>query len=162
MTRKDDADLLILFVCTGNTCRSPMAAALMRRELDKRGCKDIIIESAGLSAGGQPANPNAVQALLEFDPDYAEPLKNHISKNVTARQIESADYIAVMSKGHAEAISELCKTKDKHNIHILAADGAEGIVDPYGGDISVYRRTLPQLEKDVESFADTVCPKERL
>ena len=55
----------ILFVCTGNTCRSPMAAALMRRALDKRGRSDIIVESAGLAADGSPASGNAVAAMAE-------------------------------------------------------------------------------------------------
>ena len=48
--------MTIVFVCTGNTCRSPMAAALMRQVLDKRGRRDIMVTSAGLAAAaGQPA-----------------------------------------------------------------------------------------------------------
>lgn len=161
MMRKDEADLLILFVCTGNTCRSPMAAALMRRELDKRGCRDIIVESAGLSADGRPACPNAVLALSEFDRNYAGPLKSHSSQNVTTRQIETADYIAVMSQAHADAIKAIFGDKIKSTAHILSAGNTPGINDPYGGDLEVYRRTLDQLKTAVESFADVVCSKER-
>ncbi|HBT64388.1 MAG TPA: hypothetical protein DEB10_07000, partial [Ruminococcaceae bacterium] len=104
MMRKDNVSMKILFVCTGNTCRSPMAAALMRRELDKRGRLDIMIESAGLAAFGEPANPNAVQAVSELDEKYAQPLRQHRSRSVSAHLLEQADLIAVMSKSHAAAI----------------------------------------------------------
>lgn len=161
MMRKDDADLLILFVCTGNTCRSPMAAALMRRELDMRGCRDIVVESAGLSADDRPAGPNAVLALSEFDRNYAEQLKSHKSQNVTSRQIETADYIAVMSRAHADALEMLFKDKIKSAVHILSDGNTPGIDDPYGGDIEMYRRTLEQLKTAVGLFADIVCSKER-
>lgn len=111
----------ILFVCTGNTCRSPMAAALMRRELDKRGRTDIIIESAGLAAFGEPASRNAVDTVAELDEKYAAPLKDHISRSVTAEQIEEADLIAVMSDSHAAAVIE--RGADPEKVSVLGADG---------------------------------------
>ncbi|MDD3692508.1 MAG: low molecular weight phosphatase family protein [Oscillospiraceae bacterium] len=152
--------LTILFVCTGNTCRSPMAMALMRRALDKRNRKDIIIESAGLSAHGQPAALNAILAIAELDNQYAQPLKAHISQNITADQLDRADFVAVMSSGHAESVAALGKDKDK--IHILSAGEVAGIADPFGGDMEIYRKTRDQLEKAVESLADIVCSKERI
>ena len=56
----------ILFVCTGNTCRSPMAAALMRRRLDRAGREDIIVDSAGLAADGGPVTQEAAAVMREI------------------------------------------------------------------------------------------------
>ncbi len=154
MMRKDNVSMKILFVCTGNTCRSPMAAALMRRELDKRGRLDIMIESAGLAAFGEPANPNAVQAVSELDEKYAQPLRQHRSRSVSAHLLEQADLIAVMSKSHAAAI--VGRGVNPEKVHILSAIGGEGIGDPYGGDIDIYRLTRHQLEKAVACLADTL------
>lgn len=89
----------ILFVCTGNTCRSPMAAALMRRALDKRGRSDIIVESAGLAADGSPASGNAVAAMAEQGVD----LSAHRSRPATPALLRQADILAVMSPSHAMA-----------------------------------------------------------
>jgi protein-tyrosine-phosphatase len=144
----------ILFVCTGNTCRSPMAAALMRRELDKRGRDDIIIDSAGLAAYGQPASSNAVAVIQELDENYAQPLVNHKSSMVTTEMLEQSDVIAVMTGSHAHAVIELGANPDR--VHILSDFGNQGIGDPYGGDISVYRQTRDQLEKAIKNLADTL------
>ena len=71
---------LIVCVCTGNTCRSPMAAALLRRALDKRGREDILVESAGLAAGATaPASEYALAAAAEIGLD----LSGHLSRPFT-------------------------------------------------------------------------------
>lgn len=136
-----------------------MAMALMRRALDKRNCKDIIIESAGLSAYGQPAALNAIVAITELDNQYAHLLKSHISHNLTKDQLDRADFVAVMSKNHANTVAALGKDKDK--IHILSTGEVSGIADPFGGDLEIYRKTRDQLEKSVEALANIVCSKER-
>jgi protein-tyrosine-phosphatase len=147
----------ILFVCTGNTCRSPMAAALMRRELDKRGVGNIIIDSAGLAAFGQPASPNAVAAIEELGGGYSQILKEHRSSTVTREMLEQSDIIAVMSDSHAKAVIEL--GADPERVRVLAGDG-NGIADPFSGDINVYRQTRDQLEKAVRDLADDVIKNE--
>ncbi|HHV50733.1 MAG TPA: low molecular weight phosphatase family protein [Clostridiales bacterium] len=144
----------ILFVCTGNTCRSPMAAVLMRRELDKRGREDIIIDSAGLAAFGQPASPNAIAVIRELDERYSKLLENHKSSMVTREMLDQSDVIAVMSNSHARGVIAL--GADPGRVHILSADGFQGIEDPFGGDIEVYRRTRDQLEKAVKNLADAI------
>ena len=139
----------ILFVCTGNTCRSPMAAALMRRELDKRGRTDIIIESAGLAAFGEPASRNAVDTVAELDEKYAAPLKDHISRSVTAEQIEEADLIAVMSDSHAAAVIERGPTPKGKWL------GRTGIPTPSAG-ISRFTAGHATGEQAVSRLADTI------
>ena len=64
--------MMIVCVCTGNTCRSPMAAALLRRELDRVGRPDVQVESAGLAADGSPATPQA--GPTPTAPSFPKPL----------------------------------------------------------------------------------------
>lgn len=85
----------ILFVCTGNTCRSPMAAALMKRRMEREGIPGKA-ESAGLAASCEPASQLAVTVMREWDID----LRGHHSRPVTAMLCEAADLVAVMSLRH--------------------------------------------------------------
>lgn len=132
-----------------------MAAALMKRELDKRGRDDIMIESAGISAFGEPASKNAVQAIAELDEKYAGELRTHRSRSVTADQLKQADIIAVMSLSHAAAV--IAKGADLKKVRVLKTNDGAGIKDPFGGDLDTYRNTRDQLETAVEALADDIC-----
>ena len=123
----------ILFICTGNTCRSPMAAALMTQLLADRGRSDVEVTSAGLAAADEPASRHAVEALAEWDID----LSGHRSQPATPQLWEQADLIAVMGPAHADALIGL--GADPRRIVVL------GVADPYGGSLDVYRRTRDQL-----------------
>ncbi|MDD2361508.1 MAG: hypothetical protein PHH84_00915 [Oscillospiraceae bacterium] len=146
--------MTIIFVCTGNTCRSPMAAVLMGIELDKRGVRDIIIENAGLSAYGEPASPNAISVIAELDEKSAEALESHISQNLTAEQIMNADILAVMSPAHAAEV--IRRGADPKKVYILSAKKESGITDPFGGNIDTYRETRNRLTEAVNSLADEI------
>ncbi len=140
--------MTIVFVCTGNTCRSPMAAALMRQVLDKRGRRDIMVTSAGLAAiAGQPASRHAVEAMRERGVD----LSAHRAKPLGDALLRSADRFAVMSASHAAALA--AHGVPSEHIHVLAAQNG-GIPDPYGGTLEDYRRTRDALEKAVEALAE--------
>lgn len=134
----------ILFVCTGNTCRSPMAAALMRRRLERES-RPGTVESAGLAAGGEPASPHAAAVMAEWGLD----LSGHRSQPVTRGLCERADRIAVMSPRHRAALLALGVPGEK--ITILAeAEG--GIPDPYGGSLADYRETRDALARAVDAL----------
>lgn len=133
----------LLFVCTGNTCRSPMAEALARQLLDKRGRDDIMVESAGLAADGAPASANAVAVLREVGLDIAD----RPSQPVTAAMCSRADHIAVMSPQHAAALMvRFGVPADK--LSVLGG----GIPDPFGGDMAVYRQARDRIRAALEAL----------
>ena len=139
--------MTIVFVCTGNTCRSPMAAALMRQVLDKRGRRDIMVTSAGLAAAaGQPAARHAVEAMRECGAD----LSAHRARPIDDTLLCGADCFAVMSASHAAALAAYGVPPEL--VHVLAAQSG-GIPDPYGGSLDDYRRTRDILNDAVEALA---------
>lgn len=135
----------ILFVCSGNTCRSPLAKALLEKILEQYpGLKEEInVDSAGLYAlEGEPASEFAIEAAKA----YGASLEDHVSKEVNKDLVEWADLILVMESFHKEEImDEFGCPGDK--VHLLTEYvGVEGdIPDPYGGDIQKYMETAEKI-----------------
>ncbi len=130
----------ILFVCTGNTCRSPMAEYLLRKHLQDQGSQTVQVCSGGLCvAGGSPASPNSIEALKEWGID----LSGFRSKTVSPEMIADADQIFTMTESHRDALAGAFP-QFAYKIQTLKEGG--DIIDPYLQDLSVYQATRDEID----------------
>jgi len=146
------ARLSIVFICTGNLCRSPMAAGLARYLLAKRlrcrpddlADRGIDITSAGTGAvAGAGASANAVAAMADRGID----IRGHRSQPMTLDGLRGADYIWVMTRGHLHEARRLAP--DVADRIALLHPGGEDITDPIGGDLDTYLVCARRLEAAV-------------
>jgi protein-tyrosine phosphatase len=139
----------VLFICTGNMCRSPMAEGLARRMLaDRIGCSPAELPDHGLevaSAGtaamtGGPASDNAIAAMAERGID----LTGHQAQAMTVDALQAADYIWVMTHGHRQAV--LGRAPEVLGRVNLVDPAGRDVADPIGGDLETYRACAGQIE----------------
>jgi protein-tyrosine phosphatase len=134
--------LRILCVCTGNTCRSPMLAALLGDALQRAGIA-ATVESAGTAATiGDRASAEAVAAMARRGID----LGSHVSRPVASLDISVFDRIYTVSSRHAAFVR--AQGVPAERIAVVSADRG-GVPDPWGGDAQVYEATARHLEAEV-------------
>ncbi len=133
----------ILFVCTANICRSPVAEGLLRKRLDEDGLYSWQVSSAGTWAQlRRGAATTSVQLMAERGID----LSNHRAREVTAELLADADLILCMETGHAEALRvEFPEARER--IHVLSemAGSNHNVADPYGGPYQGYVKMVDEL-----------------
>jgi protein-tyrosine-phosphatase len=143
----------VLFVCTGNTCRSPLAAHIAKAAAKRRGVTDFTASSAGTNAwDGAPASDGALLVGMERQLD----LGPHRSRKLTREIVAAADLILVMSNAHVDPVRQLGGGGKVHVIDEYSFDGAssDGVSDPFGGDLDGYREAADFLERAIEGMFD--------
>ena len=140
----------IIFVCTGNTCRSPMAEAILKKMVSSHGL-DVQVESRGTSVySDDPINPKSAEALATIG------IKNviHKAKQISKTDIEESDIILTMTQQHKLS---LVKTYPDYRYKIFtlseyAADSRDDISDPFGKSQIFYNFCIQEIKKFVEAL----------
>lgn len=126
----------ILFVCTGNTCRSPMAEGLFRKMAEEKGVDGVTCSSAGLFAmTGDEVTPNSVKACERFGVDISA----HRARRITGYILDETDKFVCMTPEHASSLSLYVPVE---KITVLGG----GIPDPYGADLETYIKTANYIK----------------
>ncbi len=144
---------VVAVVCTGNTCRSPMAETLLREQIRKKyGSEDAVrVLSAGVAAGnGSGASPQAVEVMGGRGLD----LTGHSSRQLDDEVMNVADLVLTMTRGHRAAI--LAAWPNMHDrVHTLRRDGGD-VTDPVGMPVETYLQCAEQIDSELASWLETM------
>ncbi|HMA60418.1 MAG TPA: low molecular weight protein arginine phosphatase [Halanaerobiales bacterium] len=140
----------ILFVCTGNTCRSPMAEYFAKQYIQENDLEDFEVNSAGINAvTGEKASSEAIEVMKEKDID----ITGHKSKMLMEADLKESDRVFAMTNSHKEVIEDMYGYEEVYTLkHFVQSCEDCDILDPYGYDIDKYRKTRDEIEYAVKEL----------
>ena len=144
----------LMFVCTANICRSPMAEGLARAEADRRGLPVEIRSGGILGFEGKPAAPNAIAACREVGIDISQ----HQSSGVTEADVAWVDAVLVMEMRHQQELHRRFPELDGRVVLLGTFGGRPEISDPIGSWMWRFRRSRTFIGRCVERFYDLLDP----
>lgn len=135
----------VCFVCTGNTCRSPLAQGLFKKLLEDGGIKNVEVLSAGLAAvDGAPVSANSVAAAARLGADISA----HTAKSITRDMLENIDLFVCMTQSHLACLEGHTKAR----VRVLGG----GIPDPYGGSAEEYMHCAESIAASLGELLEEV------
>ena len=144
----------ILFICTGNTCRSPMAEGYFRSLVENEGLSDVQVSSAGTYASnGDAPSPHSVRTLQEYGIDISD---QH-STRLTRELVKESDLIIAMTESHRMFVGQLDPSALKKT-KLLGEYSPRGddVADPFGGDADVYSFCFSTMKPSLENLLTEV------
>ena len=149
----------ILFVCTGNICRSPTAEGVLRRMAAVRGlARGIEVASAGVEGwhAGAPPDARSIDHALRRGFD----ISGQRARQVTQRDFERFDWVVAMDDGHHERLRRMCPRQHSHKLRRAAEFServpADGVPDPYDGTAGAFEVVLDLVESVCEGMLNEV------
>ena len=143
----------ILFVCTGNLCRSPMATGLLRQRFVQKGLAHTVSSAGAWASDGQHASDHAVTVMAEQGIDITD----HVAHTLNASDVAEADLILVMAREHATLIRNTWPQYG-WKVHCLAemAGKRRDVNDPYGEPVEAYRACAAEIARYIDDGLERI------